>query len=77
MYFTPTKRTDDQPLVNLKNNCPGKSIEKGMSCNSVWIPTFVIQIPGQKVLSFCQIYFSRKKVYQNPTVTSLNRTYCE
>ena len=62
LYFTPTKRSDEQPLVNLINNCPRKSIEKrGMSCNSVWIPTFVVQIPGQKVLSFYQIYFSRKK----------------
>ena len=42
--FTPTKRSDAQPLVECeKNNCPRKrSQNRGMPCNSIWIPTFVV-----------------------------------
>ena len=30
-------------LLNMKNNCSMKGIEnRGMSCNGLWIPTFVV-----------------------------------
>ena len=61
-FVTLTKCSDAQPLVNLKENCPRKRIEKRQILrHSLWILAFVIWIRGQKVLSFCQIYFSCNK----------------
>ena len=47
--------------LNIKNNSSRKRIKnRGMSCNRLCIPTYVVLIWGQKVISFCQIYISRK-----------------
>ena len=56
---TPTKCSDAQPLVNLgRNTAPRKRIEnRGMPCNSLWIPTFVISIQGQNNRSFAFFLF--------------------
>ena len=42
-FHTPTKRSNAQHLV--ENNCSMKNIKnQGMSCNSLWIPYFVVLI---------------------------------
>ena len=38
--------------LNIKNNCSMKKIKnRGLSCNSLWIPAFVVCIRAQKVFS--------------------------
>ena len=48
--------------LNIKNNCSMKKIKiRGMSCNSLWIPAFVVLMRAQTVFSLGHIYFSRDK----------------
>ena len=32
-----------------------------MSCNLLRVPTFMVQIGGQRIFSFCPIYFLREE----------------
>ena len=57
--WTIITRLPNDPMLNIWKTT---ALWRRMSCNSLWIPTFVVWIWGQKVLSFCQIYFSRKIV---------------
>ena len=46
-------------IINI--SCPRKRIKnRGMSCNLLRVPTFMVQIGGQIIFSFCQIYFLRE-----------------
>ena len=47
-------------LINI--SCPRKRIENpGMPCNLLRVPTFMVLIGGQRIFSFCQIYFLREE----------------
>ena len=48
-------------IINI--SCPRKRIKshRGMSCNLLRVPTFMVQIGGQRIFSFCQIYFLREE----------------
>ena len=47
-------------IINI--SCPRKRIKnRGMSCNLLWVPTFMVLIGGQRNFSFCQIYFLREE----------------
>ena len=47
-------------IINI--SCPRKKIKNwGMSCNLLRVPTFMVLIGGQRMFSFCQIYFSREE----------------
>ena len=57
----PTKCSDAQPLVKYEKKTIAQGREqknRGLSCKNLWIPMFVVKKRGQKVLSFCQIYYS-------------------
>ena len=60
-----SRQPNDQMLniwLNIKNNCCMKKIKnRAMSCNSLWIPAFVVLIRAQKVFSLGHIYFARDK----------------
>ena len=53
----------------LKKSSRKRIKNRGMSCNRLCIPTFVVKIRGQKVLSFVRFTFHVKYVYQNWTGT--------
>ena len=43
-------------------SCPRKRItNRGMSCNLLRVPTFMVEIGGQRIFSLCQIYFLREE----------------
>ena len=43
-------------------SCPRKGIKnRGMSCDLLWVLTFMVLIGGQRIFSFCQIYFLREE----------------
>ena len=47
-------------IINI--SCPRKRIKnRGMSCNLLRVPTFMVQIGGQRIFSFCPIYFLREE----------------
>ena len=47
-------------IINI--SCPRKRIKnRGIFCNLLRVPTFMVQIGGQRVFSFCQIYFLREE----------------
>ena len=48
-------------IINISR--PRKRIKnRGMSCNLLWVPTFMVKIGGQRIFSYCQIYFLREEV---------------
>ena len=47
--------------LNIKNCTMKKIKNRGKSCNSLWIPAFVVYIRAQKVFSLGHIYFSSDK----------------
>ena len=47
-------------IINI--SCPRKRIKnRGRSCNLLRVPTFMVYIEGQRIFSFCQIYFLREE----------------
>ena len=47
-------------IINI--SCPRKRIKNGgMSRNLLRVPTFMVYIGGQRIFSFCQIYFLREE----------------
>ena len=58
-YATPTKRSNAQHLVEYEKQLIYEANPKSGNVMQ-WIPTSVVQNGSQKVLSFCQIYFSCK-----------------
>ena len=47
-------------IINI--SCPRKRFKnRGMSCNLLRVPTFIVLIGGQRNFSFCQIYFWREE----------------
>ena len=62
----PTKCSDAQPLVNLKNNCSRKRSEnRRMSCNSLWFPTLILwyKYEVRKFSHFVRFSFPIIKVF--------------
>ena len=46
-------------IINM--SCPRKRIKNwGMSCKLLRVSTFMVYIGGQRIFSFCQIYFLRE-----------------
>ena len=48
--------------IIINTSCPSKRIKnRGMACNLLRVPTFMVVIGGQRIFSFCQIYFLREE----------------